>query len=177
MSKNILLGVSGSIAAYKAADLVSRLIKQGDSVKVVMTKNAAEFIKPLTFQTLSQNKVYLDEFSDSFEIDHISLGKWADLAIIAPSTANVITKIAVGLADDLLSTTFLSFTKTKFIAPAMNTAMYENPAIQSNLEKLRFYGYTIIEPRESRLACGDVGKGAMAAIETIIEAIECGKSI
>jgi phosphopantothenoylcysteine decarboxylase len=176
MSKNILLGISGSIAAYKAADIASKLIKANFSVKVVMTKNATEFITPLTFQTLTGNEVYIEEFAPikNYDVEHISLVKWADLAIIAPASANIMAKITHGLADDMLSTTMLSFPqdKPRLIAPAMNTRMYENFATQSNMKVLKERGYEIIEPREARLACGDVGKGAMQEVDVIVARIK-----
>jgi len=172
---NILLGVTGSIAAYKSADLTSRLVHDEHSVKVIMTKNATQFVTPLTFQTLSQNTVYVEQFT-SYEndVEHISLSHWADLLVVAPATANTIAKMAHGIADDMFSTTVLSFTKTIIIAPAMNTAMYENVATQDNISTLTNRGVVFIEPRESRLACGDVGKGAMASVDTILERVYAG---
>ena len=175
MLKNILLGVSGSIAAYRAAELASTLIRDGYAMKVIMTQNATEFISPLTFQTLTNNKVFVDQFAHikDYDVEHVSLSKWADLTIIAPATANIIAKISFGLADDALSSTMLAFpqNKPRLIAPAMNTAMYQNIATQNNLTTLKQYGYKIIEPREDNLACGDIGKGAMADIEKIVHSI------
>ncbi|MDR1100981.1 MAG: hypothetical protein LBL34_01270 [Clostridiales bacterium] len=176
MSKNVLLGVSGSIAAYKAAELASTLIKRGHCVKVIMTENAAKFVTPLTFQTITGNEVSVDGFApvEHFDVQHISLVKWADLAVIAPATANVIAKIACGIADDLLTTFMLAFPREKrrFIAPAMNTGMYENAAVQDNLKLLEKRGFEIMEPREARLACGDTGKGAMMKTADILKRIE-----
>lgn len=172
--KNILLGVTGSIAAYKAADLANQITKIGYNVEVVMTESAVKFVAPLTFQALTKNKVYMDMF-DEFtpdEIKHISLAKKADVCIIAPATANIIGKIANGIADDFLSTVVMALKdKPVFIAPAMNTNMYENPIVQENIEKLKARGYFIIEPKESILACGDLGKGAMADVSEIMDKI------
>jgi len=172
--KNILLGITGSIAAYKAADLANQLTKIGYNVEVVMTESAMKFITPLTLQALTKNKVYTDMF-DEFtpdEIKHISLAKKADVCIIAPATANIIGKIANGIADDFLSTVVMALKgKPVFIAPAMNTNMYENSIVQENIEKLKARGYFIIEPKESRLACGDLGKGAMADVGEIMDRI------
>jgi len=172
--KTILLGITGSIAAYKAADLANQITKIGYSVEVVMTESAMKFITPLTLQALTKNKVYTDMF-DEFtpdEIKHISLAKKADICIIAPATANIIGKIANGIADDFLSTVVLALKdKPVFIAPAMNTNMYENPIVQENIEKLKVRGFSIIEPKESMLACGDLGKGAMADVSEIMDRI------
>ena len=173
--KNVLLGVTGSIAVYKAADLANQLGKKGYNVDVVMTESAAKFVTPLTFQSLTKNRVYLDMFEEitPSEIKHISLAKKADLCIIAPATANIIGKLANGIADDFLSTVMLAVKdKPIYLAPAMNTNMYEHPVVQQNLEKLKILGYIIIEPKESLLACGDLGKGALAEVERILEAIE-----
>ncbi|GHV46952.1 phosphopantothenoylcysteine decarboxylase [Clostridia bacterium] len=174
--RTILLGITGSIAAYKAADLTTRLIKQGFGVYVIMTPNACRFITPLTLQTLSGHDVVCDQFAayNSDTVEHISLAKRADLLIIAPATANIIGKLACGIADDMLTTTALAIApgKPKLIAPAMNTGMYENKIVQENLIKLKYCGYDEIAPKTSRLACGDVGKGALADIETIIAAVE-----
>ncbi|HZK62441.1 MAG TPA: bifunctional phosphopantothenoylcysteine decarboxylase/phosphopantothenate--cysteine ligase CoaBC [Anaerovoracaceae bacterium] len=172
--KTILLGITGSIAAYKAADLANQLTKIGYSVDVVMTESAVKFITPLTLQALTKNKVYTDMFDEITpeEIKHISLAKKADVCIIAPATANIIGKIANGIADDFLSTVILALKdKPVFIAPAMNTNMYENPIVQENIEKLKARGFLIIEPKESMLACGDLGKGAMADVSEIMDRI------
>jgi phosphopantothenoylcysteine decarboxylase/phosphopantothenoylcysteine decarboxylase/phosphopantothenate--cysteine ligase len=173
---NIVLGVSGSIAAYKAADLANRLAKEAHIVNVVMTKNAREFVAPLTFSTLTKRPVYTDSFADApeYDVEHIGLAKGADVVVIAPATANVIGKIAAGIADDLLTTVAMAAagqSKPILICPAMNTAMYENPIVRENIGKLAALGYGFVEPRESILACGDLGKGALAEVETIIEAI------
>ena len=176
---NILLCVTGSIAAYKAADITSRLTKHGHNVDVILTESGSRIITPLTLQTLSRNKVYMDMFEEitPSEVKHISLAKKADVVLIAPATANIIGKIAYGIADDFLSTVVMAAAKDTpvFIAPAMNTNMYENPIVQDNIEKLRSYGYRFIEPKESLLACGDLGKGALADVDTIVEIIEGSK--
>lgn len=171
--KTVILGVTGGIAAYKAAMLCSALVKQHCSVKVVMTRNAAEFITPLTFETLSGSRVALDTFDRNrpHQTEHISLSDEADLVLIAPATANVIAKLAHGIADDMLTTTVLSCDCPKLIAPAMNTRMYENPVTQDNLSLLRKYGWEIIEPGTGRLACGSEGKGRMAEPEELLEAV------
>ncbi len=164
--KTVVVGVTGGIAAYKTASLVSALKKQGAEVHVIMTQNAAEFIAPLTFETLSNNRCIVGRdgmFDRNFEYDvkHISLAKAADLIIVAPATANFIAKAAHGIADDMLITVVLAAKCPKLAAPAMNTAMYENPATQDNLAKIKDYGWKIIEPAEGMLACGDEGKGKM----------------
>lgn len=170
----VLLGVSASISAYKAADIVSQLKKLGIDVEVIMTKNSTEFITPLTLQVLSKEPVHTDVMTEKIatDINHIDLGKRADLFLIAPATANIIGKIAQGIADDMLSTTAIAVhDMPKLIAPAMNTYMYDHPAVQNNLEKLKEYGYELIEPKESLLACGDYGKGALADVSTIVDAV------
>ena len=173
--KTIILGVSGSIAAYKAADLTSRLVKAGHDVHVVMTENASEFITPLTLQSLSKRLVHIDVMTEpqADKINHIELAKQADLFVVAPASANIIGKLANGLADDLLTTVALALESQvpKLIAPAMNTQMYLNPAVQKNLATLKEYGYAEIQPREALLACGDYGPGALATVETIIQSI------
>lgn len=171
--KNIVLGITGGIAAYKAADMVSKLKKQGARVFVIMTKSACEFITPLTMQSLSQNPVCVSTFEQikTWEIGHVSLAERADAFVIAPATANVIGKIACGIADDMLSTTVMATKAPVVIAPAMNTNMYENPIVKENIKKLEGYGYHFVEPRSSRLACGTVGVGAMAEPEDIIDAV------
>jgi phosphopantothenoylcysteine decarboxylase/phosphopantothenoylcysteine decarboxylase/phosphopantothenate--cysteine ligase len=169
--KTILLGITGSIAAYKAADLTNALTKRGYAVNAVMTRNACEFITPLTIETLTKRRVYTDSFTraDEFNVEHIGLAKSADLVLVAPATANIIGKIAGGIADDLLTTVIMAaHGKPVIICPAMNTAMWENPIVQGNIEKLAALGYKFVEPRESLLACGDLGKGALADMETII---------
>ncbi|MGI6586672.1 MAG: bifunctional phosphopantothenoylcysteine decarboxylase/phosphopantothenate--cysteine ligase CoaBC [Gracilibacteraceae bacterium] len=161
--KKIILGVSGGIAAYKACELVSRLKKLNAEVHVIMTASAAKFVTPLTFQSLSLNQVVVDMFEapNYWEIEHISLAKLADVIVVAPATANIIGKLANGIADDMLSTTIMATRAKVIIAPAMNTNMYENPVLQRNIRLLSELGYTIVPPDEGRLACGDVGKGRM----------------
>jgi phosphopantothenoylcysteine decarboxylase / phosphopantothenate---cysteine ligase len=167
--KNIIIGVCGGIAAYKACELTSRLKKLHANIDVIMTKSATEFVTSLTFQSLSLNPVITDMFDKpkSWEIEHISLAKKADIIVIAPATANVIGKLANGIADDMLTTTVMASKAIKLIAPAMNTNMYENVIVQKNIEILKQLGYYFIEPSEGRLACGDVGKGKMAEPEAI----------
>ena len=176
--KEVILGVTGSIAAYKAAEIANILVKSGINVNVIMTDAATRFIAPLTFQTLTKNKVYTDMFEEieHNDVRHISLAQKADCVVIAPATANIIGKIASGIADDMLSTVVMAIqNKPVIICPAMNTAMYENPAVQENIKKLIGYGYQFVDPKESLLACGDLGKGALADIEVIIAAIKnCG---
>ncbi|WP_022762953.1 bifunctional phosphopantothenoylcysteine decarboxylase/phosphopantothenate--cysteine ligase CoaBC [Butyrivibrio sp. AD3002] len=171
--KNILLGVTGGIAAYKSADLASKLIKQHANVDVVMTKNATEFIAPLTFEALTHNRCVTDTFDRNhpWEVEHIALADKADILVIAPATANCIAKLAAGIADDMLTTTALACTCKKIIAPAMNTHMYENPVTQRNLQTLKDFGYIIVEPDEGYLACGTVGKGRMEEPANIVDAI------
>lgn len=169
--KNIVLGVTGSIAAYKAADIANALTKKGVSVHVVMTRAAQRFITPLTLQTLSKNKVYTDMFTDDTpgEVAHIALAKRADLFICAPASADFIAKAAAGIADDMLTTVLLAVSgKPVMVAPAMNTAMYENRVTQRNLDTLKELGFEIIEPREALLACGDTGRGALAGTDDIV---------
>jgi phosphopantothenoylcysteine decarboxylase/phosphopantothenoylcysteine decarboxylase/phosphopantothenate--cysteine ligase len=172
--KNIILGITGSIAAYKGAEIANTLTKEGNAVHVIMTSSAQRFITPITFQTLTKNKVYTELFDEhSYEdVRHIALAQQADLALIAPATANIIAKIASGIADDMLSTVILAIQKKPVVlCPAMNTAMYENPVTRDNIKKLTAYGYHFVEPRESALACGDLGKGALADLNTIIETV------
>ena len=173
-NKSILLGISGGIAAYKAAELVRLLVKAGASVRVVMTKNAQEFITPLTLQSLSGNPVSTDTFdlTQESEIGHIRLADTADLILIAPATANILAKLAHGLADDLLSTLLLVTRAPVVIAPAMNVHMYAHPATQENLKTLQRFGHHIIEPAEGELACGYEGKGRLAEPEQIVECVE-----
>jgi phosphopantothenoylcysteine decarboxylase/phosphopantothenate--cysteine ligase len=172
-NKTVLLGVSSSIAAYKAANLASLLMKQHAQVQVIMTKNATNFINPITFETLTGRKCLVDTFDRNFkyEVEHISVAKEADVAIIAPATANVMAKLAHGIADDMLTTTVLACTCPKIVAPAMNTAMYENPITQDNMEILQKYGFEIIEPATGMLACKDVGKGKFPEESLIVEHI------
>ena len=175
---NIILGITGSIAAYKAADIANNLVKLGHNVNVVMTKAGAAFITPITMQALTKNRVFVDvlQEDDPSEIIHIALPEKADMLLIAPATANIIAKIANGIADDMLSSMVLATANIPMlIAPAMNTRMYENPATQQNLQILQKRGWTIIEPREARLACGYVGKGALAELSTILDSVSMVK--
>ncbi len=171
--KTVLLGVTGGIAAYKAAALASALVKQHAAVEVVMTRNATEFVTPLTFEQLTGRRTMVDTFDRNFahQVEHISLAERTDLVIIAPATANVCAKLAHGLADDMLTTTVLACRCPKLIAPAMNTNMYENPVTQDNLNTLRHYGWDVIEPASGRLACGAVGKGKMPEPEDLLQHI------
>jgi phosphopantothenoylcysteine decarboxylase/phosphopantothenate--cysteine ligase len=171
--KTVVLGVTGSIAAYKAAEIVSLLKKMHAEVKVIMTKSSTKLIGECTLQTLSNNPVYTEVFSNSFswEIDHISLAKSADVFLIAPASANIIGKIASGIADDMLSTTVMATDAIKFIAPAMNSKMYLNPIVQKNIEFLKNLDYKFIEPHSGILACGDEGIGKLATPEAIVEVI------
>ncbi len=172
--KHVLLGVTGGIAAYKACELASALMKQHADVNVIMTENATQFVSPLTFDALTHNRTVTDTYDrqHSYEVEHISLAQKADVLMIAPATANVIAKLAGGLADDMLTTTALACVCQKLIAPAMNTNMYDNPATQRNLRQLKEDGWEIIEPDSGRLACGAVGKGKLASPETLLEAID-----
>lgn len=169
--KTVLLGVSGGIAAYKAAALASALVKQHAAVEVVMTKNATEFVTPLTFEQLTGRRVMVDTFDRNFshQVEHIALAERTDLVIVAPATANVCAKFAHGLADDMLTTTVLACRCPKLIAPAMNTNMYENPVTQDNLKLLEHYGWEIIPPASGRLACGAVGKGKLPEPEVLLD--------
>jgi len=171
--KTILLGVTGGIAAYKAAALASALVKQHAAVEVVMTQNATQFITPLTFEQLTGRRTMTDTFDRNFshQVEHISLAERTDLVIVAPATANVCAKLAHGIADDMLTTTVLACRCPKLIAPAMNTNMYENPVTQDNLKILRRYGWDVIEPASGRLACGAVGKGKMPEPEDLLQHI------
>ncbi len=171
--KTVILGITGGIACYKAAELTSLLVKQHADVNVIMTKGAMEFMSPLTFEALTGNKVHTDVFDkdSGTEIPHISLSGRADALIIAPATANVIAKLAHGLADDMLTSCVLAAECPKIIAPAMNTRMYENPVTQDNIEILRKYGWRVITPDSGRLACGDTGKGKLPAPEKLLESV------
>ena len=171
--KTILLGVTGGIAAYKAAALASALVKQHAAVEVVMTENATQFVTPLTFEQLTGRRTMVNTFDRNFshQVEHISLAQRTDLVIVAPATANICAKLAHGLADDMLTTTVLACRCPKLIAPAMNTNMYENPVTQDNLEILRRYGWEVIEPASGRLACGAVGKGKMPEPEDLVQHI------
>ena len=171
--KTVLLGVTGGIACYKSANLASALVKQWANVQVLMTKNATEFIGPHTFESLTGNRVSVDTFDRNyqFQVEHIALADQADLVLVAPATANVLAKLAHGLADDMLTTTILACNCPKIAAPAMNTKMYENPVTQDNLDILRKYGWEIVEPASGRLACGAVGKGKMPEPEDLLETV------
>ena len=173
-NKKIVLGMTGGIAAYKAAELTRALIKAGAKVKVIMTKSATEFITPLTMQTLSQGPVYMDMFgaTDPYDIAHISLADYADAFVIAPASGNIIGKIASGIADDLLSTTVMAQNKPTLICPAMNDKMLANPIVQDNVRKLKNYGYTVMESGVGELACKTTGSGRLPEIPAIVEAIE-----
>ena len=171
--KTIVLGVTGSIAAYKIAGLASMLVKQHADVHVIMTKNACNFINPITFETLTKHKCLVDTFDRNFEfsVKHVSLAQAADVFLIAPASANVIGKIANGICDDMLTTTVCATRKPVLISPAMNTGMFENPIVQDNLKKLARFGYHIIQPAVGRLACGDVGAGKMPSEEELLNNI------
>ena len=171
--KTIVLGVTGSIAAYKTANLASMLVKLGADVHVIMTQNATKFITPMTFETLTDNKCIADTFDRnfSFDVKHVSLAKKGDLFMVAPCTANVIGKLAAGICDDMLTTTLLATKAPIILAPAMNTGMWENPFLQDNIQRLQRYGYHFVEPAVGRLACGDVGSGKMPAEELLLEHI------
>ncbi|PCK21610.1 bifunctional 4'-phosphopantothenoylcysteine decarboxylase/phosphopantothenoylcysteine synthetase [Bacillus pumilus] len=172
-SKNILLGVSGGIAVYKAAALTSKLVQAGANVRVIMTESAREFVSPLTFQALSRQEVYVDTFKENNPkvIAHIDVADWADLILVAPATAHTIGKMAAGLADDMLTTTLLASTAPVWIAPAMNVHMYDHPAVKRNIRTLYEDGYRFIEPSEGYLACGYIGKGRLEEPEKIVEHI------
>lgn len=171
--KNIVLGVTGSIAAYKIANLASMLVKLHASVHVIMTKNATNFITPMTFETLTGHKCIVDTFDRNFDfsVKHISLAQLADIFMVAPATANILGKVANGICDDMLSTTIMATKAPVVFAPAMNTGMWDNPIQQDNLRKLERFGYHIIQPAEGRLACGDTGRGKMPSEETLLEHI------
>lgn len=171
--KTIILGITGSIAAYKMANVASMLVKQHANVHVIMTRNACNFITPTTFETLTGHKCLVDTFDRNFEfqVEHVSLAKAADLFLVAPATANVIGKIAAGICDDMLTTTLFATKAPKLIAPAMNTNMWENPILQDNIVKLKQYGYTFITPDAGRLACGDTGAGKLPSEEVLVNHI------
>ncbi len=171
--KTVVLGVTGSIAAYKMANTASMLVKKHADVHVIMTKNATNFINPITFETLTGNKCLVDTFDRNFEfnVEHVALAKRADIFMVAPASANIIGKIANGIADDMLSTTIMAAKCPKLIAPAMNTNMLENPIVQDNIKKLKTYGYEIIESAAGYLACGDIGKGKLPSEELLVSHI------
>ena len=171
---NILLGVTGSIAVYKAADLANLMTKEGYHVEVIMTKSAEEFVTPMTFRTLTKNRVYNNMFQEyePDKVEHISIAKKTDICVIAPATANIIGKIAGGIADDMLTTVVMALRDVPIvICPAMNTNMYENPIVQRNINTLKELGYIFVDPKASYLACGDLGKGALADVPVIYENI------
>ena len=172
--KHVVMGVTGSIAAYKACDIISALRKSGVDVHVILTHAGAEIITPLTLETISGNRVVKDMFDSDrhFEVEHISLAKLADLFLVAPATANFIGKMASGIADDMLTTTVMACKCKKYISPAMNTNMFENPIVQDNLKTLEHYGYEVIQPASGYLACGDKGAGKMPEPETLLAYIE-----
>ncbi len=172
--KNILIGVTGGIACYKVGEIISMLRREKANVFVIMTKNATEFITPLTLETLSKNKVVVDMFKekDYVEVEHISLAQKADLTLVVPATANIIGKVASGIADDMLSTTIMATPNPVVFAPAMNNIMYTNPIVQANIKKLKDYGYQFIEPIAGNLACGYNAIGKLAKKETIIEYVQ-----
>lgn len=172
--KHILLGITGGIAAYKIANLASMLVKQGCDVHCLMTKNATNFIHPTAFETLTGNKCLIDTFDRNFQfqVEHVSIAKLADLILIAPATANVIGKMAHGIADDMLTTTVLACRCPKLVAPAMNTNMYENPLVQDNIKRLKQFGFGIIEPATGYLACGDTGSGKLPSEQDLFDWIE-----
>jgi phosphopantothenoylcysteine decarboxylase/phosphopantothenate--cysteine ligase len=186
----VLLGVSGGIAAYKAADLVSQLVKRGDEVRVVMTANATRFVAPLTFEALSAHPVLIDALDRSLPedreelapyspIEHIALAKWAQLAIVAPATASTLGRLAVGLADDALTTVWMALPAgvPSLLCPAMNTAMWEHPVVERNLRWLEELGrYAIVAPSRKRLACGDVGVGGLAEVADILAAVDAHRA-
>lgn len=170
---NIVLGVTGGIAAYKAVEIVNDLTKKGHNVDVIMTDSATKFVTPLTFQTLSHNKVITTMFDpvEKWDTEHITLAKKADVFVIVPATANVIGKIANGIADDMLTTTIMATKAPKLLAPAMNTAMWENPIVQDNIEKLRRFGYHVLDTDTGMLACQDIGSGKLLPWDHIVKEI------
>ena len=172
-NKKIVIGITGGIACYKVCEIISHLVRDGANVDVIMTKNATEFITPLTIETLSKNKVVIDMFEkkEHVEVEHISLAKKADLILVVPATANIIGKVANGIADDMLSTIIMATTAKVLFSPAMNNEMYNNKIVQDNISKLKKYGYEFINPVEGNLACGYKAIGKLAKKETIIEFI------
>lgn len=174
MSYHIILGVTGSIAAYKAVEIVSNLIKQGNRVNVIMTSNAQRFVNPTTFRSISKSRVVMDLFIDDEDFDpqHISLAEHADLIVVAPATANFIGKVASGIADDALTCTVMAARSPVIIAPAMNDSMYLNPIVQENMKKLLKFGYVFIEPEEGRLCTGRTGIGRLAPLERVMNVIK-----
>ena len=173
-NKNIVIGITGGIACYKACEIISFLVHEGANIDVIMTKNATEFITPLTLETLSKHKVTVDMFEkkDHVEVEHISLARKADLFLIVPATANILGKVANGIADDMLSTTIMATPAPVIFAPAMNNGMYTNKIVQDNIKKLKKYGYHFVSPIEGNLACGYQAIGKLAKKETIIKELE-----
>ena len=173
-NKNIVIGVCGGIACYKTANLISLLKKEGANVNVIMTKNSQQFITPLTLRTLSQNPVVIDMFkeTDNHEVKHISLAEKADMIVVVPATANILGKVANGIADDMLSTVVMATTSPVLFAPAMNNNMYQNKIVQPNILKLKEYGYKFVEPIVGHLACGTKAVGKLAKVEQILEEIK-----
>jgi len=174
MEKNIVVGITGSIAAYKVPSLIRKLQDTGWTVKVIMTEAATKFVTPLTFETISKNQVYTDMFerNTQWEISHISLSEFGKVLLVAPATANIIGKVASGIADDLLSSTIMAFSGKVIFAPAMNFRMWENPIVQNNVKKLKELGYIFIEPETGKLADGTIAAGRLAGIQTIVETVE-----
>lgn len=172
--KNIVIGVCGGIACYKVCEIISYLVREGANVDVIMTKNATEFITPLTLETLSKNKVVVDMFEkkEHVEVEHISLARKADLFLVVPATANIIGKVANGIADDMLSTTIMATRADVIFAPAMNNEMYNNKIVQDNIKKLKKYGYLFVDPVEGNLACGYKAIGKLAKKESIIKYVD-----
>ena len=172
--KNIVIGMTGGIACYKVCELISHFVREGANVDVIMTKHATEFITPLTIETLSKNKVVVDMFlqKDHVDVEHISLAKKANLFLVVPATANIIGKVANGIADDMLSTTIMATSAPVVFAPAMNNGLYENKIVQENISKLKKYGYAFIDPQEGNLACGYKAIGKLADKKTITRVIE-----
>lgn len=174
MSYHIVLGVTGSIAAYKAVEVVSSLIKQGNRVTVIMTSTAQRFVNPVTFRSISQNRVITDLFieNENYDPNHVSLAEHADLLVVAPATANFIGKVVAGIADDALTCTVMAARSPVIVAPAMNDSMYLNPIVQENIQRLTKLGYKIIEPEAGRLCTGRVGIGRLASVEKIVDVIK-----
>lgn len=172
--KNIIIGMTGGIACYKVCELITYLVREGANIDVIMTQNATEFITPLTIETLSKHKVVIDMFEkkEHIEVEHISLARKVDLILVVAATANIIGKVANGIADDMLSTTIMATTAKVVFAPAMNNQMYNNAIVQNNIEKLKNYGYEFINPVEGNLACGYKAIGKLASKDTIIEKIQ-----
>ncbi len=168
---NILIGISGGIAAYKVCDLARLFIKDGHDVKTIVTENAKQFVTTITLETLTKNKCYSELFANTRDVEHVSLAKWADVMVIAPATANTLAKIANGVCDDLLTTVVMALDKPCYIFPSMNTTMYAHPSVQQNISKLRSWGYLVYDPEEGELACGDSGRGRLPDVELIYEIV------